>query len=730
MDPSCRALAERVKSYWLAGGEDRGTAGEIITAALEAFPPHGLLAARCLVVMEQRKTEISQGIRLRIEAFRDELRRLLVREAQLDALGDLDTPPEAIFEVLGEASTDLAPEAFDVEALHKARLGLQSRIHSAWAMLEALGPEQFPPELADELRAAANDLKERAERFPALGLFVDGKGRGFVLGLNVQPEVSGEIRHYAEAGKEMAHQARIALDEVFHGAGARWDIEWPLQYEGSSVGLGLYIGGLIVRRGLALDPLLAATGALEVGGAVRGVDRISEKLEAAAAAGIRRVLLSEENRPEAEASPASSALELLFVSHVREVESRLAGVTAHAELTFEGRVRMARNLFSLFGLALVTERKLQNAHRFEVADAQGKVAIDLYTGPAGTVRVNGPEGSAKRAAQILIREHVDRVKSRPRPPFTFMVPTDLWQRRLLETFLGAGATETDRAPHVQTRLQVTRGTSVAVVTVFSTHKAVLSGAAPAYDQARQLIAQALEGLAGVEEVLEATFEDDVPSDAPHIGTDEAGKGDYFGPLVSAAVFADEDIARRLQDAGVRDSKKLADATVRKLATQISELARGKVAVTPVNPRRFNGLYQQMRAEGKNLNTLLAWGHARSIEDLLGKRIDPDFAIIDQFADARYIEEKILADTRQRKLRLIQRPKAESDVAVAAASILARAAFLEWMEKTSQELGMALPKGASERVVEAARELVRRFGAAKLGDVAKLSFKTTKRVFEE
>lgn len=157
------------------------------------------------------------------------------------------------------------------------------------------------------------------------------------------------------------------------------------------------------------------------------------------------------------------------------------------------------------------------------------------------------------------------------------------------------------------------------------------------------------------------------------------------------------------------------------------IGKGRFKITPLNPPRYNKLYAEFKAEGKNLNSLLAWGHTRSIEDLLEGGLKPRYAIVDQFADARYIEAKLLAETRQAGLEIFQFPKAEANIAVAAASILARDAFLKWLARTSAELGVALPKGASPQVVEAAKQIARNGGREALAKVAKLHFKTTREV---
>jgi ribonuclease HIII len=248
----------------------------------------------------------------------------------------------------------------------------------------------------------------------------------------------------------------------------------------------------------------------------------------------------------------------------------------------------------------------------------------------------------------------------------------------------------------------------------------------------QRITQATGGLPEPREASSSGSSDGKDSDStfePHIGTDEAGKGDYFGPLVSAAVYVDRETAARFRQLGVRDSKTLSDRRVRELAEEIKHLANGGYAVTPINPRKFNELYEQFRREKKNLNSLLGWGHARSIEKLLGmlagKRLPVRYVLVDQFADRHYIEER----TRRAEIPIHQRHKAEADIAVAAASILARDGFLEWIERWSERTQVSLAKGASPQVIQAAKEFVRRWGAKWLGDVAKLNFRTTREVLE-
>ena len=175
---------------------------------------------------------------------------------------------------------------------------------------------------------------------------------------------------------------------------------------------------------------------------------------------------------------------------------------------------------------------------------------------------------------------------------------------------------------------------------------------------------------------------------PHFGVDESGKGDFFGPLAIAGVYVDHGIARKLLDAGVQDSKRIgSDARIRALAQTIRKSANGLVEAVLIGPQRYNELYEKFG----NLNKLLGWGHARVIENLLAKKPDCPRSLSDQFADARVIEQSLLRHGR--KIDVVQRTKAESDVAVAAASILAREAFINWLERRGKELGLPTRTGS-------------------------------------
>ena len=221
---------------------------------------------------------------------------------------------------------------------------------------------------------------------------------------------------------------------------------------------------------------------------------------------------------------------------------------------------------------------------------------------------------------------------------------------------------------------------------------------------------------GYEEVLQPEMF------TPHIGVDESGKGDFFGPLVIAGAYVDRDLARVLTGMGVMDSKKIgSDARIRTLAGQMRGV-RGLVhEVIVIGPERYNELYRKFG----NLNRLLAWGHAKIIENLLERVPDCPRALSDQFANPRVLESALQA--KGRTITLEQRTKAESDPAVAAASIFAREKFVGWLAEASAQWGVDLGKGVSAAVKEGAHQLVAKHGAAALGRVAKLHFRTTQEI---
>jgi ribonuclease HIII len=215
--------------------------------------------------------------------------------------------------------------------------------------------------------------------------------------------------------------------------------------------------------------------------------------------------------------------------------------------------------------------------------------------------------------------------------------------------------------------------------------------------------------------------------APRIGVDESGKGDFFGPMCVAGVYVNAEIVQEWKLAGIRDSKAISsDRKIGELAKVIRATKGCVYTAVPIGNVAYNRLYDKMGS----VNSILAWGHARVIENLMGQSAKmnppPVRAISDQFAASKEVVKKALM-ALGRDLELVQRHKAEEDLAVAAASILARDEFVSRLNRLGKEFGVVLPKGASTAVEDAGREFVAKHGAEKLGKVAKMHFRTSFRV---
>lgn len=201
---------------------------------------------------------------------------------------------------------------------------------------------------------------------------------------------------------------------------------------------------------------------------------------------------------------------------------------------------------------------------------------------------------------------------------------------------------------------------------------------------------------------------------PHIGIDESGKGDFFGPLCIAGVFVSAEHVDTLRKIGVTDSKLLSDPQIMKIAAEIKKTC--PYHVVQINPQRYNEIY----AGFKNLNSLLGWGHATAIEKL-AEQTGCKSVLIDQFAGEHVV--KTALKRKGLSLALEQRHRGEEDIAVAAASILARNAFVHGLKALSKEVGIELPKGCAAAVVKAARQVLREKGEEELTRICKQHFKT-------
>lgn len=293
------------------------------------------------------------------------------------------------------------------------------------------------------------------------------------------------------------------------------------------------------------------------------------------------------------------------------------------------------------------------------------------------------------------------------------VPEDL--KRLLEAS-GAEISFSRRIDH-GSQYHIARGQETAILNVYTSGNVSAGGKASTLLDLLENWRLARTSAAGKRSRRSAAK----PDGTPRVGTDEAGKGDYFGPLVVAGVrISGKEAAQKLCELGARDSKTLSASGITTLAPRIAEsVGLENVRVVVLHPQHYEA---RRRAAGNNINKLLAEVNVEIFDELKGK---VELFVVDEFGKAAssYIGPRLPP-----QVRLVVRPRAEDDVAVAAASIVARARYLEEMEVLSERVGFELPRGATH-VLEAARRVVEERGLEGLAEVAKMHFATTDRVVE-
>ena len=322
-------------------------------------------------------------------------------------------------------------------------------------------------------------------------------------------------------------------------------------------------------------------------------------------------------------------------------------------------------------------------------------------------------------------------------PSTFSFPLDATQRASLLEVLRGGAFRDLPAPAYATAAGESPSWHCNVV-LYASGKCVVQGKG-----AREFVENVMEPMVLRRLVLVAPDGSPAPAAAgaakaaaapvlsaealsPHVGVDESGKGDFLGPLVVAAAYTDADLGPKLLALGVRDSKQItSDRRACEIAAKIRALlGPSRYSVLKMGCRAYNRLHAKMR----NVNRILSWAHARCIENVLERVPECPMAISDQFGRADSVKNALLE--RGRRIEFRSRPRAESDIAVAAASLLAREAFLQSLAELSTRFALPFPKGAAPHVRKAAEAIARKHGPAALPDCCKLHFRTLDEVLAE
>lgn len=217
----------------------------------------------------------------------------------------------------------------------------------------------------------------------------------------------------------------------------------------------------------------------------------------------------------------------------------------------------------------------------------------------------------------------------------------------------------------------------------------------------------------------------IPSFKIRIGSDETGKGDYFGPLVVVAVCLDKDDEENIKNLGVSDSKAHTDSQNLKFKNiLIGILKDNKYSYKILTPKEYNEVYKQTG----NINKLLAKMHSQVIKDLLLKNPNCKNVIIDQFAEEKLMCEELESEIKN-GVKILQTPKGERDLSVAAASMIARGLLVEEFNAMMQRAGIELPFGAGANVIQSGKNLVKKLVLEQLSEYCKLNFTTTDEVLK-
>ena len=206
---------------------------------------------------------------------------------------------------------------------------------------------------------------------------------------------------------------------------------------------------------------------------------------------------------------------------------------------------------------------------------------------------------------------------------------------------------------------------------------------------------------------------------PLIGTDEAGKGDYFGPLCVCAFYADEEIYLNLKKIGVKDSKTLNDKQIKDISEKL-KVYNKNYSIVKIGNKKFNEFYDKT----SNINAIMGWAHATAVKNVL-KNVNCKNVLTDKYGSEHWLTKNL----NDKSIFIQQYPKAEQNLAVAAASILARNAFVKSLDELSRRYNMRFPLGAGASIDDTAVKLILAYGDEVLIETAKVNFKNTERILQ-
>ena len=602
----------------------------------------------------------------------------------------------------------------------------------------------------ESIKGALESLKRRDVVGKVNALLVRGTSKAIAVPLHIklQPgtgQVFCRVKG-SEDFKDAVDRAQSAMRERGYLSGSE-DIFYTLDltdahYQGSSLALAAAVAMHDIKQNLATDPYTAFTGDINLFGQewpIKPVGSVNEKLAAAKRAGFRRVFI-----PRGNLSDIKNPSEIK-VFGVDSLIDTLIQLQPNHQLppseSLQGRkITVLQQYCAARGWDLPPPKPIQAGVQFSIIPLEiPPLKVQIYNSGAHTPKTVLQNEYVELVSRIAT---IDQPEMPIRPvnlPLT--IQNSALQDQIQKALQKLGPTESRSEQYCKYSLKFVTSNETLIVKQFTSGKLLLQGSAgPLFKSILECVVPiynihfpkaniSVESLLGVNNAKPRPQAPplnnglvEVP--LPHIGTDESGKGDYFGPMVVAGVLIDSTTEIALKELGVKDSKTLTDKRCEELATKIRNLLPERHHEVEILPERYNQLYEQFKTEGKNLNHLLAWGHARAIESLLEKG-SCSHAIADQFGDENYIRSKLME--KGKKLQLIQLPKGERYIAVAAASILARDRFLSRIESLRDSYKIDLPKGASDSVVKAGKQFLQAYGVKSLEKIAKLHHKTTEKI---
>ena len=677
------------------------------------------------------------------------------------AVLDNQTTPEKVLQTLRVLSESISSTLHHLQSsgcLESIRGSAVSPSQKVAAFLENLREDIGLDLLNQEGVIGCLDALQTHEQVGMVNaLLVKANGEGALvvpLRIKVQPG-TGQTHAMvpgSEDFKKAIERARHAMsDQGFLRSSD--DILYTLdltepEYCGASIGLAAAVGMYGAAQRIVIDPYTSFTGDInffsQEDWRVQRVSGLAQKLIAARINGSRRVFIPHDNLTESYSSEKEK-LKILPVANLQEAFLHLrAQPLPSTENTLQSRKIQTLKAFCVDqGWDVSSPRSIQGGVQFRIIPAQiSPLSVNIYQTGTHTPKEHKSQGYQALLNSLQTCEEAKKPIRRIQK--TFNISDFTLRKEIRDTIEQLKPTEQRQEPHCEYVFRFDREKENIVV------KQHLKGTLQVQGSAGNLGEAIIEIIVSRYKLrfpnTELSKEDLLPTKAedvskksisgvsenlqeiplPYIGTDESGKGDYFGPMVIAGVLVDQSIRPKLEALGIKDSKLLSDVRCRELATQIREICQGKYKEVEILPERYNKLYEDFQKEKKNLNNLLAWGHARAIEDLL-RKVVCIHAVADQFGDEHYIRSRLMEKGKQ--LRLIQLPKGERYLAVAAASILSRDRFLFHLEKLSLDYGLVLPKGASEKVIVAGKQIVEGKGADELRKVAKLHHRTTTKILK-